>query len=415
LGMVATNTMGQGDTRESGLAVILRQGGVITFAKRFIKWPGAANVEVNLIAIHKPDERNITTRCLPILDGQQVDFISSRLDAEPESEPVCLRQNEGRAFIGSYVLGTGFTLKPEEAKSLIAKDLRYADCLFPYLNGEDLNNHPNQQPSRWVINFFDWDLEHARQYPDLIRIVEEKVKPEREKLKDSIPIQAKRKTFWWQYGSAATQLYCAIVPLRRILARSLTSSWHALAFLPKGIIYDQTIIVFAFDDDYHFCLLQSNIHSVFAEWRGPTLESRNRYTVADCFDTFPFPPIEYEYMAKGKCRLEDMPQIFQQAAQIGAAYHEHRRQVMLTRQFGLTKTYNFFHNPDCQEADIIRLRELHIEMDRAILLCYGWDDLNLGHDFHKNDRGQIRFTVSPEARRELLRRLIDLNSKLSGE
>jgi len=120
-------------------------------------------------------------------------------------------------------------------------------------------------------------------------------------------------------------------------------------------------------------------------------------------------------MAKGKCRLEDMPQIFQKAAQIGAAYHEHRRQVMLTRQFGLTKAYNLFHDPDCQDADIIRLRELHIDMDQAILSCYGWDDMNLDHNFYKNDRGQIRFTVSPKARRELLRRLIDLNLKLSGE
>jgi hypothetical protein len=43
MGLVATNTIGQGDTRESGLAVILRNGGAITFAQRFIKWQGAAS------------------------------------------------------------------------------------------------------------------------------------------------------------------------------------------------------------------------------------------------------------------------------------------------------------------------------------------------------------------------------------
>jgi hypothetical protein len=86
MGMVATNTIGQGDTRESGLAVIVREGGKITFAKRFIKWPGAANVEVNLIAIHKSGDRSsIAIRYSPILDGQPVKFISSRLDDELEA------------------------------------------------------------------------------------------------------------------------------------------------------------------------------------------------------------------------------------------------------------------------------------------------------------------------------------------
>lgn len=83
MGMVATNTIGQGDTRESGLAVILRQGGAITFAKRFVKWPGEANVEVNLVAIHKRAGSERRTE-QAILDGSPVDFISSRLDDEPE-------------------------------------------------------------------------------------------------------------------------------------------------------------------------------------------------------------------------------------------------------------------------------------------------------------------------------------------
>ena len=62
--------------------------------------------------------------------------------------------------------------------------------LFPYLNGEDLNSRPDQSPSRWVINFFDWPLDRDRpegyegpvaaDYPDCLTIVEERVKPERE-------------------------------------------------------------------------------------------------------------------------------------------------------------------------------------------------------------------------------------------
>ncbi|WP_448601365.1 Eco57I restriction-modification methylase domain-containing protein, partial [Thermoflexus hugenholtzii] len=414
MGMVATNTIGQGDTREGGLAVILRQGGVITFAKRFIKWPGAVNVEVNLVALYKPHHSPFAIRHSPILDGQPVAFISSHLDAEPEAEPKRLRQNEGKAFIGDYVRGIGFVLEPEEAEALLAKDPRNADCLFPYLNGEDLNSHPEQQPSRWVICFHDWSLERAKQYSDLLKIVEEKIKPEREKLRDGVAGYERLKQRWWLYGAYAQGMRRAIAPLRRVLVRSRVSELHAMVFVPRGWIYNEQLIIFAFDDDYHFALLQSSVHEVWVWRQASSLESRNRYTPTDCFDTFPFPPQEYRRIANGEWRIEALDGPFAEAARVGAEYHEHRRQIMLRRRIGLTKTYNLFHDPACADADIVRLRELHAAMDRAVLACYGWEDINLQHDFYPNDRGQIRYTISPEARREVLHRLLELNLDLSG-
>ena len=61
----------------------------------------------------------------------------------------------------------------------------------------------------------------------------------------------------------------------------------------------------------------------------------------------------------------------------------------------------------------MELRTRHRELDHAVLAAYGWGDLALGHDFHaidtlpENDR--IRYTISPSARKELLRRLLALN------
>jgi hypothetical protein len=408
MGMVATNTIGQGDTRESGLAVLLRQGGAITFARRFIKWPGAANVEVNLVAIRKRAASSEQRAVLPILDDQPVPSISSRLDAEPEAEPARLKQNEGKAFQGDIVRGIGFVLEPGEAEALIAKDPRNADCLFPYLNGEDLNSHPEQQPSRWVICFHDWDLERARQYPDLLRMVEERVRPERERLTG--PGDKRNREYWWQFGAYRAGMRQAIAPLRRVLVRATVSETHAMTFVPNSWIYGHKVIVFAFEDDYHFALLQSNIHQDWFRRFTSTLRTDINYSPTDCFDTFPFPKLESESV-----RIEKMPQAFQQAAQVGAAYHEHRRQVMLSRQLGLTKTYNLFHNPACQDADILRLRELHAEMDRAILACYGWQDLDPAHSFYQNDRGQTRYTISPEARREVLARLVELNLEIANQ
>jgi hypothetical protein len=414
MGMVATNTIGQGDTRESGLAVIVKEGGKITFAKRFIKWPGAANVEVNLIAIHKPGDRSsIATHYSPILDGQPVEFISSRLDDEPEAEPKRLPQNEGKAFIGDYVRGIGFVLEPEEAEELLTKNPRNADCLFPYLNGEDLNSHPEQKPSRYVICFHDWDLERAQWYPDLLRIVEERVRPEREALRNRDDRRDREN--WWRFARYRGDMRPAIAPLRRVLVRALTSEFHMMVFVPKNYIFSHALGVFAFDDDYHFALLQSTLHEAWTFKYASTLGAGNRYTPTDCFDTFPFPSLEYKQSVIREGKIDKMPEPFQRAAEIGKKYHEHRRQIMLNRWIGLTKTYNLFHNPNCNDPDIVKLRELHAEMDKAILACYGWDDIDPQHDFYQNDRGQTRFTVSPQARREILERLLDLNNTLLEE
>jgi hypothetical protein len=200
-----------------------------------------------------------------------------------------------------------------------------------------------------------------------------------------------------------------------VLVRALTSEFHMMAFVPKDYIFSHALGVFAFDDDYHFALLQSNVHEVWVWRQASSLESRNRYTPTDCFDTFPFPPLEYKRMAIGEWRIETMPEAFQWAAIVGKEYHEHRRQIMLNRWIGLTSTYNLFHNPNCNDPDIVKLRELHTEMDKAVLACYGWDDIDPQHDFYQNDRGQTRFTVSPQVRREILERLLDLNNTLAKE
>jgi hypothetical protein len=87
---------------------------------------------------------------------------------------------------------------------------------------------------------------------------------------------------------------------------------------------------------------------------------------------------------------------------------------MQVLQEGLTKTYNRFHDPYAAAEDIEHLRELHVEMDQAVADAYGWDDLDLGHGFHETKQG-VRFTISEEARREVLDRLLLLNHERYAE
>ena len=87
---------------------------------------------------------------------------------------------------------------------------------------------------------------------------------------------------------------------------------------------------------------------------------------------------------------------------------------MLARQEGLTKTYNRFHDPKETSPDIQTLRDLHVQMDKAVAAAYDWTDLNLGHGFHETKQG-TRYTISEPARREVLQRLLKLNHERYAE
>ena len=59
--------------------------------------------------------------------------------------------------------------------------------------------------------------------------------------------------------------------------------------------------------------------------------------------------------------------------------------------------------------DILHLRELHKQMDETVLKAYGWEDIDLAHDFYEVDylpeNDRVRYTISPDARKEVLKRL----------
>jgi hypothetical protein len=390
-GLIATNSISQGDTRLAGLAQIVRSGGTIRFAHRFVKWPGRANVEVNLICCAKR-----RSNLKPLLDGNAVEFISSRLDDESEAEPATLQINLSKVFQGDVVRGAGFVLEEAQAQVLLSSGEQYQDCVLPYLSGEDFNDDPRQHPSRFVICFHDWSYEQAATYERAMDIVRTCVKPERDQVR-----QKSEREKWWLFARYRGELRQAIKGLERFFIRSRVSEYHMLGCLSPGIVCSDATVVFAFDDYFHFALLQSNLHEAWVLKNASSLESRLRYTPTDCFETFAFPKALTEATRAA-------------AEHLGDTYHEHRRHTMLNRQLGLTKTYNLFHKPECGYQDIAHLRELHGAIDRAILACYGWTDIDLGHGFHANERGQTRYTISPTARREILRRLLALNLEIAA-
>ncbi|MGW5055171.1 type IIL restriction-modification enzyme MmeI [Actinokineospora sp. NPDC004072] len=283
------------------------------------------------------------------------------------------------------MLGKGFILTPDQADALLQRDPRNQDILFPYLNGEDLNTRPDCTASRWVINFHDWPEERARTYPDAFAIIERDVKPERAKNNDQ-----RRREIWWRFTRPAMDLYNAIADLDRILVVARVSKTALPVFVRTGQVVSETAVVFATDDFADLALLSSNFHYSWAIARGSSLKGDLRYTPSDIYETLPRPVSTAA------------------AKNAGVILDKTRSMIMKSRGIGLTKLYNMVHDSSINDRDIATLRDVHVELDRAVSDAYKWGDFPLHHGFHNTDRG-VRFTVAPFVRIEVLDRLLALN------
>jgi len=445
-GLIATNTIGQGDTRDTGLAAIIAEGGAIARATRRLKWPGEAAVVVSVVHLVKGAAQS------PSLDGRQVRRISAYLvEGDLDRAPERLAENARRAFIGSYILGAGFTFDDisaakgeseslDEMRALVAKDQRNAERIFPYIGGEEVNTSPTHAHHRYVIDFADYPLrrdsalgswfmnegteaceerrrewlrsgvvpsdypdEVAEDWPDLLAIVDRRIKPQRIKLPPSNAWNKTVAKYWWRWGAYRKELNRTIGGLRRYIFIPNLSPHLLVTFINAGVVTGAPHNVVAFSNLAPFSVIQSRPHEVWARFFSSSMKDDLRYAPSDCFETFPLPE-----------GFETSPAL--EAA--GRAYHDHRAALMIARNEGMTKTYNRFHDRTEAATDIVRLRELHAAMDRAVLEAYGWHDLAeraapifLDETNEDDHTYQGRLFWPSDFRDEVLTRLLALNAE----
>ena len=549
-GLIATNTIAQGDTRATGLRFICEHGGEIYRARRRVKWPGLAAVVVSVLHVAKgrfpdanakrldgeaapdhrlatlpagsfpgtkrldgeatPDHRLVT---LPVgtfsgtkrLDGHAVETITAFLfHRGGHDDPARLAANAGKSFQGSIVLGMGFTFDDTDRKGvasplaemrrLIEANPRNRQAIFPYIGGEEVNTSPTHAHHRYVINFRDYPLRReekvwearegvggswteadderrryplrredsgesedigeswadasdqrrqsplhredvseswadadekrrrelrrqpivphdypepvAADWPELLAIVEERVKPQRAALPPKNSINRDAANYWWRFLAYRRGLRVAIADLNQVLVISRYGQNAAFTFLSAESVHSDSVIVFPFDTHAAFCALQSRPHEIWARFFGSSMKDDLRYTPSDCFETFPFPE-----------GWETHPGL--EAA--GKAYYDSRAALMVRNNEGLTKTYNRFHDPDENDPDIARLRTLHTAMDRAVLDAYGWRDIVTDCEFlldyaiDEEEWGRRkkpwRYRWPDATRDEVLARLLALNAE----
>ncbi|WP_229403328.1 Eco57I restriction-modification methylase domain-containing protein [Micromonospora okii] len=387
-GLIAANTLAQGDTREVGLDQIVCDGVTIRRSVKSGRWPSRfAALEYCAVWTSRAP---LDERAERIADGVAVSGITPSLDPQSTvtGKPYRLAVNGGLAFQGSNIVGLGFTMEPEAAAALIEKDSRNRDVLFPYLNGQDLNFRPDLSASRWVINFHDWSEEKAKAYPDCYDQVLRLVKPERDR--NNLKVRRER---WWQFAERAPQLGQAIAGQKHAIAIARVSRMVMPAMVSTSQVISGAVVVFATEDTAMLGLLSSAQHYWWAASRASTMRADLRYSPSDVFETFPLSELTAELRGLGH-RL-DM----------------YRRGVMLSRQAGLRNTYNLVFDPEIQDKDIVELRRIHRAIDVAVSRAYGWHDLSergLDHGFHRSG-AYLRYTIGPVARREILDRLLRLN------
>jgi Eco57I restriction-modification methylase/restriction-modification enzyme MmeI-like protein len=380
-GYIGTKTITEGDTFEVGLLQFDKLGADIIRAETTLRWPGGAAVIYS--TLHWSRSHWSGAR---VLNGTSVDYIGPRLDGERKRDTYALEQRI-LPYQGSYIHGDGFLLTATQRQAIVTADPASERCIFPCLTGDDFNTSPSLSSDRFAIYLGDLSEFEAKRFRGAWEHIEREVKPQR-----LAYVGTPLATYWWRYKRPTKPLYEEIWQRPTLLACAVVTKYLALAWIPSRVVLMNKIYAFLHAAAGDFTVLQSSHYDLWVRQFSANLGETLQFAPTDCFVNFPLP-------------LETAP-----LAEVGSRYHEFRSQVMQARGEGLTQTYNRFHDRMDKSADIGQLRTLQVEMDQAVALAYGWDDLKMNHGFRDTKQGE-RYTLTDLARREVFDRLVTLNQQ----
>ncbi len=404
MGLIATNTIAQGDTRHSGLRWICLNGGTIFSAQKRSKWPGAAAVIISVLHLFKGFYGGPK-----FLENRPVDLVTAFLfPSGSNDDPKQLKSNDNISFKGSMIYGQGFAFDDSGSadddtpgipspiasmKRLIDEDPKNAEIIFPFIGGEEVNSSPTHANHRYVINFGERTEEECRaEWPKLMDIVERKVRPARQAQNREI-----RRRYWWRFGETCPALYEAISGYERVLAIARVSQSFGFAVLASDQVFSEQLIIICLASNLFFPILQSTVHEIWAKFFSSSFGDGLRYSPSDCLRTFPLSGLTFKSAATdilAKSTQENLEDI-------GEKYLNFRAELMVNNDEGLTSTYNRFHDPAETSNGLLKLRRLHSEMDQAVLQTYGWSDVPTACGFgldHLDVEDEAQLPVSLQER-----------------
>jgi len=358
-----------------------QHNGIITEAVSSQPWSGEASVHVSIVNWIKGNDDG-APRTLFELTGNdrqgpwraaELPSINSSLSFLTDvSGAKRLRVNiDAKACFQGQTHGhKGFLLTPERALALYNEDGSNRDVIFPFLTANDMLSTFPPSPKRYVIDFHPRDLIESSKYTTAFEVIKKLVLPARQQaakkeedrnkgvLKDNseAKVNVHHANFlkqWWLLSWARGEMVEKIKTLVRYIACGRVTKRPIFEFISPDVHPNDACMVFPFEDDYSFGILQSNIHWAWFVAKCSTLTERFRYTSDTVFDTFPWPqaPTSSDVVL---------------VAEASRALRSVRRKSMQESGLNLRKLYRLAELPGRNP-----LKTAQDDLDEAVRLAYG--------------------------------------------
>jgi N-6 DNA Methylase len=367
-GLVGTNTIRENYSRAGSLDYIVAHQGTLVNAVSSEPWSGDAAVHVSIVSWKKGEHLGTKNLYLwvsknDVLQRIEVDSINTSLS--PQVDVVTafvlpINKKPKRAFQGQTHGHEGFLLSKEEALKIIKQDKKYKTVLNPFLIGDELVSNSGAQPTRFVIDFSRMNVVEAAKYKISFEQLKNQVLPsikakakqeERGEIRDNG--HRSQLDMWWKMWRRRENLFIELETLSRFIACSRVTLRPIFEFVCKGINPNDALMVFTFDDDYSFGIIQSKFHWEWFKAKCSTLGTGYRYTANTVWDTFPWPqqPTERQ-IAK--------------VAKAAKALRDARNETMTKHQMSLGDLYKILELPGKNP-----IKDLHTALDKAVAEAYG--------------------------------------------
>ncbi len=357
------------------------------------------------------------------VEGRSVEAIHEDLSAGANvASATPLKANSGLCGQGMKIVGEGFYDHHGLSTSVLSPTTG-VPIVRTILNAQDIIQG---RLGRKIIDFFGLSEAQARErHPAAYQQVHDEVLPIR-----SQNSRASIRDLWWRFAWERPVVRGAIKGLGRYLVTLSTSKHRFFVPVSEEAIWDGALFAIASNDAFHMGVLSSRAHVVWALAAGGTLEDRPTWTNSTCFDPFPFP----DATEPQKARIRDLAErldAHRKAAQGRGVTITGMYNLLVKLRSGEAFTAKEREQHEAAQTEI--LRQLHDELDAAVIDAYGWNQeqgnhrctpMNTDNNFENQAlngvhpcSSVVKESVSSVALSdaEILERLVALNQERAAE
>ena len=284
-GLVATNTIREGNTLDASTGYIVANGGTITNAVSSRPWPGDAVVRVSMVNWVKGV---VSGPYVLIVDDTvyERERIPPHLRLHVDLSSVRNLQANSKGSTKGVDLGTKACQFPRSKAVELWEDPAARPFLKPLAHGKHLMpGRLSVDPEYTVDMSACVDLEAAKEGGAAFELM---------RLEKLPSVKAKAASYagwldkWWQPWRARESFFRDVAGCKRILICVRHAKRPVFVFLSSLFLPTDSLQLFAFDDDYSFGVLQSSLHWRWAVAQGSKIKEDTRYTM-QVWETFPWP------------------------------------------------------------------------------------------------------------------------------